>query len=73
MENKHEMTAVHFKFAPAALECRDALSAIVQIGDTLWVANDESIYLERLSYQGADAAAGRKRGEDGVLGDVFII
>ncbi|UJS24883.1 DUF3616 domain-containing protein [Thiothrix winogradskyi] len=49
------MTAVHFKFAPAALECRDALSAIVQIGDTLWVANDESIHLERLSYQGSDA------------------
>ncbi len=55
MENKHGMTAVHFKFAPAALECRDALSAIVQIGDTLWVANDESIHLERLSYQGSDA------------------
>jgi Protein of unknown function (DUF3616) len=28
---------------------RDGLSVVVQIGDTLWVANDETISLERLS------------------------
>jgi hypothetical protein len=33
------------------LECRDALSAVVQIGDTLWVANDETTHLERLTRQ----------------------
>lgn len=41
-------------FAPPALECRDALSAIVQIGATLWVANDETTHLERLTRQGTD-------------------
>ena len=30
-------------------ELRDGLSAAVQIGDTLWVANDETISLERLT------------------------
>ena len=30
-------------------ELRDGLSVALQIGDTLWVANDESISLERLS------------------------
>ena len=30
-------------------ELRDGLSVAVQIGNTLWVANDESIGLERLS------------------------
>jgi Protein of unknown function (DUF3616) len=30
-------------------ELRDGLSAAVQIGDTLWVTNDETISLERLS------------------------
>jgi Protein of unknown function (DUF3616) len=30
-------------------ELRDGLSVVVQIGDTLWVANDETISLERLS------------------------
>jgi hypothetical protein len=30
-------------------ELRDGLSVAVQIGDTLWVANDETISLERLS------------------------
>ena len=28
---------------------RDGLSVVVQLGDTLWVANDETISLERLS------------------------
>lgn len=32
-------------------ELRHGLSAVVQLGDTLWVANDESITLERLSRQ----------------------
>ena len=30
----------------------DGLSAVVQIGDALWVANDEALSLERLSRQG---------------------
>ena len=30
-------------------ELRDGLSVAVQIGDTLWVTNDETISLERLS------------------------
>lgn len=30
-------------------ELRDGLSVVVQIGDTLWVTNDETISLERLS------------------------
>ena len=30
-------------------ELRAGLSAVVQIGDTLWLANDETISLERLS------------------------
>ncbi|MCE7985926.1 MAG: DUF3616 domain-containing protein [Caldilinea sp. CFX5] len=36
-------------------ELRHGLSAVVQLGDTLWVANDESITLERLAIQGIDA------------------
>jgi hypothetical protein len=35
-------------------ELRCGLSAAIQIGNTLWVANDETISLERLSYQGTD-------------------
>ncbi len=36
----------------------DGLSAVVQIGDTLWVANDEALSLERLSRQpGTDGGA----------------
>ena len=35
---------------------RDGLSAVVQLGDTLWVANDEAITLERFSRQGVDDA-----------------
>lgn len=34
---------------------RDALSAILPIGDTLWCANDEMIHLERLTRQGVEA------------------
>jgi len=33
-------------------ELRDGLSVVLQIGNTLWVANDESISLERLSVHG---------------------
>lgn len=36
---------LHFPQAP---EIRTALSAIVPIGNTLWLANDEAIHLERL-------------------------
>jgi hypothetical protein len=32
-------------------ELRHGLSGVVQIGTTLWVANDETLSLERLSYQ----------------------
>jgi hypothetical protein len=32
-------------------EIRDGLSAVVQVGNTLWVANDETLTLERLSRQ----------------------
>jgi hypothetical protein len=37
-------------------ELRHGLSAVVQLGDTLWVANDESITLERLSRQEVESA-----------------
>ncbi|MFZ4656885.1 MAG: DUF3616 domain-containing protein [Caldilineaceae bacterium] len=37
-------------------ELRHGLSAVVQLGDTLWVANDESITLERLSRQAVESA-----------------
>lgn len=37
-------------------ELRHGLSAVVQLDDTLWVANDESITLERLSLQQVDDA-----------------
>ena len=44
---------LEFSFEHADLgkgkELRDGLSVALQIGDTLWVANDESISLERLS------------------------
>lgn len=33
---------------------RDGLSGVVQIGKTLWITNDETITLERLTYQGTD-------------------
>ncbi|MBD2564836.1 MULTISPECIES: DUF3616 domain-containing protein [Nostoc] len=36
-------------------ELRQGLSAVVQIGDTLWVANDETISLERLSRRKDDS------------------
>ena len=48
-------STVDLEFHPArddlgtGKELRDGLSVAVQIGDTLWVANDESISLERLS------------------------
>ncbi|UFS71449.1 DUF3616 domain-containing protein [Geomonas sp. RF6] len=34
---------------------RDGLSGVVQVGSTLWVANDETVTLERLTYKGSDA------------------
>lgn len=36
-------------------ELRHGLSAVVQLGATLWVANDESITLERLTRQAVDS------------------
>jgi hypothetical protein len=44
-------------------ELRHGLSAVVQIGDTLWVANDETISLERLSRQKVSADGAHKYGE----------
>jgi hypothetical protein len=41
----------------------DGLSAVVQIGDTLWVANDEALSLERLSRQ-RETAGGEIRYAD---------
>src|SRR5215216_5077899 len=37
-------------------ELRDGLSAVVQIENTLWVTNDETISLERLSFIEGDIA-----------------
>jgi hypothetical protein len=34
---------------------RDGLSAVVQIGSSLWLANDEMLSVERLAYQGQSA------------------
>ena len=42
---------------------RDGLSAVVQIGDTLWVANDETVSLERLSRRRADREDAHTYGE----------
>lgn len=37
-------------------ELRDGLSTVLQIGSTLWIANDESASVERLSLAGSKAA-----------------
>lgn len=34
---------------------RDGLSSVLQIGNTLWVTNDETVSLERLTHQGRNA------------------
>lgn len=41
------------RFDPAFPSLRDGLSVALQIGDTLWVANDETTNLERLKIQNA--------------------
>ena len=41
------------RFDPAFPSLRDGLSVALQIGDTLWVANDETTSLERLKIQDA--------------------
>lgn len=43
-------------------ELRHGLSAVVQLGDTLWVANDESITLERLAVQEIDSDGNSRYG-----------
>lgn len=45
-----------FPLMNPAKPLRDGLSVAVQTGPTLWVANDETISLERLSFQGRDPA-----------------
>ncbi|MEG0859169.1 MAG: DUF3616 domain-containing protein [Pseudomonas sp.] len=49
-------TAVMLRFDPALASLRDGLSVALRIGGTLWVANDETTSLERLTIQ--DAAPG---------------
>jgi hypothetical protein len=44
-------------------ELRDGLSVVVQVGDTLWVTNDETISLERLSRQKRNRGDARNYGE----------
>lgn len=44
-------------------ELRHGLSVAVQVGNTLWVTNDETISLERLSLQGIDNQGIYKYGE----------
>lgn len=39
-------------------ELRDGLSAVLQIGDTLWLSNDETVCLERLSLMAGTAGEG---------------
>ena len=39
-------------------ELRDGLSAVLQIGNTLWLANDESASVERLTLGGGDRGSG---------------
>jgi hypothetical protein len=43
-----EFSAAHTSLGKGK-ELRDGLSTVLQIGDTLWLANDETISLERLS------------------------
>lgn len=45
--------AVMLRFDPALASLRDGLSVALQIGGTLWVANDETTSLERLTIQPA--------------------
>src|SRR5205809_7058131 len=42
---------------------RDGLSVVVQLGDMLWVANDETISLERLSRERRNREGVHKYGE----------
>jgi Protein of unknown function (DUF3616) len=44
-------------------ELRDGLSVVMQIGETLWVANDETISLERLSRAGSNRDGVHKYGK----------
>jgi hypothetical protein len=56
-------------------ELRDGLSAVVQIGDTVWLANDETISLERLCRQTRNREESHKYGEHTqfALGDFLRI
>jgi len=42
---------------------RDGLSSVLQIGNTLWVTNDETVSLERLTHQGRNADGVDKYGD----------
>lgn len=46
--------SAHFVFDQKYSKLREALSAVVCIGDTLWVCNDETTHLERLIAQQTD-------------------
>ncbi|MDD2056891.1 DUF3616 domain-containing protein [Pseudomonas sp. GD03860] len=54
MSERNNAVVLHFD--PALASLRDGLSVALQMGDTLWVANDETTSLERLTIR--DAAAG---------------
>lgn len=45
---------VQLVFTSKHAALREALSAVVYIGDTVWVANDETTHLERFSADGTD-------------------
>ena len=54
------INSAYLEFSPALnkigkKELRDGLSVSVQVGNTLWVANDETISLEQLSFQETDS------------------
>ena len=57
----NRMSVIRLEFNPERdglsqdKELRDGLSVVVQIGDTLWVANDETISLERLTLSEGDS------------------
>jgi hypothetical protein len=59
----HPTSTVHLSFAPPNTELREALSAVVQISDTLWVVNDETASVERLTLLGPDSDGNTQYGD----------
>jgi len=50
------------RFSPQPADLRD-LSGIVQLGNTLWLANDETTHLERMTAQAPDASGSLQYGD----------